>query len=161
MDVCEVCGLDRDAIGADEVIPRVQAGVDGFLDVLSSDSPSLAQRPTPDSWSVLEYSGHIRDVLLNQREGIVVALIEHEPVKQKMYRDERVNLGMYAPETAAEISQGIEVAGRLFVNTYRVLTSEQLSRTVIYVGEPRTLAWVGAQAVHEVEHHLADVRRSA
>jgi hypothetical protein len=35
---------------------------------------------------------------------------------------------------------------------------EQLSRTMTYSGQVRTLAWIGAQAVHEVEHHLADVR---
>lgn len=158
MDVCEGCGLDRDAITADEVIPRIRAGLSGFLGVLAPGSPGLSRRPGPGVWSVLEYSAHVRDVLLNQREGIIVALVEAEPVKQRMYREQRVDLGMYALETAAEISQGIEAAGRLFTNTFAILTPEQLTRTAIYFGQPRTLRWVGAQAVHEVEHHLGDVR---
>ena len=158
MDVCEGCGLDRDAITADEVIPRVRAGLSGVLGALAPGSPDLARRPAPGVWSVLEYSAHIRDVLLNQREGIIVALVEDEPVKQRMYREQRVDLGMYALETAAEISKSIEVAGRLFTNTFAVLSPEQLARTAVYAGQSRTLLWVGAQAVHEVEHHLADVR---
>jgi hypothetical protein len=120
--------------------------------------PTLAERPAPYVWSVLEYSSHVRDVLLNQREGILVALVEETPTKQKMYREVRVDLGMYAGESAAEVVRGLQLASELFVRTFGVLNAEQLSRTMTYAGQVRTLAWIGAQAVHEVEHHLADVR---
>jgi uncharacterized membrane protein len=120
--------------------------------------PTLAERPAPYVWSVLEYSSHVRDVLLNQREGIIVALVEETPTKQKMYREVRVDLGMYAGESAAEVVRGLQLASELFVRTFGVLNAEQLSRTMTYAGQVRTLAWIGAQAVHEVEHHLADVR---
>jgi hypothetical protein len=75
-----------------------------------------------------------------------------------MYREVRVDLGMYAGESAAEVVRGLQLASELFVRTFGVLNAEQLSRTMTYAGQVRTLAWIGAQAVHEVEHHLADVR---
>lgn len=119
MDVCQGCGLDRDGIGPNEIIPRINSGLSDFCEVLSSESPELTRRPAPNVWSVLEYCAHIRDVLLNQREGLVVELVEDQPVKQRMYREERVNMGMYATETSHEVIQGIEGSGKTIRQHFR------------------------------------------
>ena len=53
------------------------------------------------------------------------------------------------------------VATELLCRTLEALTPEVLARPIFYpypVPATRTLLWVGAQAVHEMEHHLDDVR---
>ena len=55
------------------------------------------------------------------------------------------------------------MAAALLVRMVAALSPEQLERTCQY-GYPgpstRTLRWMAAQAVHEVEHHLGDVEEN-
>jgi len=53
-------------------------------------------------------------------------------------------------------------AADLFARTFERLTDDQLARPVQYAFPQLglgTVRWMGQQAVHEVEHHLADVTR--
>jgi hypothetical protein len=45
----------------------------------------LRARPKPDVWSPLEYACHVRDVLLTQRERVLLALVEDQPTFAPMY----------------------------------------------------------------------------
>lgn len=158
MDICVECGLDLDGISSAEVIPRVSAGVAAVAEILDAGGEELRARPAPEVWSVLEYAAHIRDVALTYRELIIAAMAVDQPVKQKMFRELRVDMGMYAPETADQVRTSLEIASRLFANTFSTLSREQLQRTAVCLGEVHTMVWVGAHVIHEVEHHLDDIR---
>ena len=58
------------------------------------------------------------------------------------------------------VADELVIAADLFTRTFVALSPTQLARPIFY-GWPReatrTLLWVGAQCVHEAEHHLADV----
>ena len=103
----------------------------------------------------------MRDVLLNLRDRIILGAVEDNPVPKMMHTDARVTLGLYAADTAAIVARDLWVAVELFCRTLAALSLEQLARPIFY-GYPReatrTLSWVAAQALHEVEHHLADTR---
>ena len=124
---------------------------------------SLVRGPTPDRWSMLEYGAHVRDVLLVLRDRFVVGVVADHPEFTPMYRDERVDLGMYRGEDPAALATELEVAAGLLARMLEALTPEQLDLTCQY-GYPgpstRTLRWMAAQAVHEVEHHLGDVEEN-
>ena len=63
---------------------------------LLRSAPNVASaRPTPDRWSILEYGAHVRDVLLVFRDRFVVGVVAEGPELTPMYRDERVDRGMY------------------------------------------------------------------
>lgn len=163
MDFCAVCGFDFNAIAADLIVPRIRTGVSEICEILDPGatlavSPELTTRRAPDVWSPLEYAAHVRDLLLHDRGTIAAALAEDTPTRQRMFSDLRVDVGMYAHELAAETAQGLGVATGLFAASFTVLSPSQLERTAVCFDEPHTLLWVGALAVHEVEHHLGDIR---
>ena len=163
MESCEGCGFVWDEVPDADVAPRLRAGTE-MLGRLLRNTPDVAStRPTPDRWSMLEYGAHVRDVLLVLRDRFVVGVVADNPGFTPMYRDERVDLGMYGGEDAVALATELEVAAALLVRMVEALSPEQLERTCQY-GYPgpstRTLRWMAAQAVHEVEHHLGDVEEN-
>jgi hypothetical protein len=110
---------------------------------------------------VLEYSSHVRDVLLALRERIVLAVVIDDGVGTPIYRDERVNYGVYAADSADDVATELLVAEHLLVKAFAAVRGDDVSRTIVYspvTQMPASVLWMGAQAVHEAEHHLADIR---
>ena len=157
---CEVCGFVWDAVSADEVPSRVAAAATAMAARIRRGGPSVVDRPEPATWSALEYGCHVRDALYNLRDRIVVGLAEDNPVPKAMFTDLRIDRGLYAADEPATLAAELDLAGGLFARTVAALDAEALARP-IYYGWPtpgtRTLLWVAAQALHETEHHLADV----
>jgi DinB superfamily len=160
MEACAVCGFIWDDVGADEVGPRLATATAAIGAELDGAGDVAVKRPEPARWSMLEYAGHVRDVVLNLRDRIILGLVEDNPAPKRMHGDARVDLGLYAADTSDVVADELVIAADLFTRTFVALSPTQLARTIIY-GWPseatRTLLWVGAQCVHEAEHHLADV----
>ena len=159
-EVCEVCGFEWDAVPAAAIPGRVRAAVAGFVDVLAGPHGRLAARPDATTWSAMECAAHVRDVLLNLRDRIVLGLALDDPVPHSMFADVRIECGLYARDQPGRLAMELDVAGDLLARTLEALSPDQLARPIFY-GWPRpatrTLRWVGAQALHEAEHHLDDV----
>ena len=92
VDRCDECSF----VYEESLLPQLDVLVhrisDDFADLLDVDVSRLRRRPAPDVWSTLEYSCHVRDVLLAQRERLYLALVEDEPSFAPIYRDHRVVL---------------------------------------------------------------------
>jgi S-DNA-T family DNA segregation ATPase FtsK/SpoIIIE len=161
---CEVCGFAWDSVDVGEVQDRLLEGVIAFERVLGGDEDDLLRRrPEATVWSALEYAAHVRDVLLHVRDRIVIALVEDDPSFKPLYRDQRVDLGLYEADDPSTVSDELDVAAALFIRTLRQLSPDQLVRTAEYtypVPATRSILWMGAQALHELEHHLDDARAS-
>jgi hypothetical protein len=160
VESCPVCGFAWDAVAAADIVPRLRAAGEGIVAELGRAEGRVRERPSPDRWSMLEYGAHVRDVLLNLRDRIILGAIEEHPTPKSMHPDARVALGLYAAETPAVTAAELQVAVALFGRAFGVLDGRQLERTIFY-GWPRaasrSLRWVAAQALHEAEHHLADM----
>jgi hypothetical protein len=123
--------------------------------------PLLATRPAPQVWSALEYTCHVRDVLLVQHDRVILALVEESPSFPRMYRDERVALAGYPEERPEEVARELLVAANLAGKVFERLSAEQARRLCIYNfpgPTERNVAWLGVHTVHEASHHLRDVR---
>ena len=161
METCEGCGFCWEAVAREEIGPRVTAGASAIAALLAAEPQWVEQRPEPERWSMLEYAAHVRDVLLTVRDRLVIGLVEDDPGFKPLYRDERVDLGLYRFDTLAAVATELAAAAAMFVRLFDAIDPGRLSRTVQY-GWPapasRTLLWMGQQAVHEAEHHLRDIR---
>ncbi len=94
------------------------------------------------------------------RDRLVVALVEEVPVFKPMYRDERVDMGLYRSDTAAAVSVELRAAAPMFIRLFEAIDPSQLTRELMHgVPDPtrRSLLWIGQQVVHEVEHHGGDI----
>ena len=164
MEACEVCGYEWDAVTANEVCARMRAVAAGYREVLAGGGDRFSVRPGPETWSVVEYSAHVRDVFFNLRDRIVVGLAEDNPTPKPTFVDVRIASGLYAADTPERLIVEIDVATDLFARTVEALDDAQLARPIFYPyprPETRTLLWVASQALHEAEHHLTDIQRIA
>jgi DNA segregation ATPase FtsK/SpoIIIE, S-DNA-T family len=164
MERCDVCGYEWDAVSEAEIPSRLRATAAGFQQMLSSGDASLGERPAPAVWSVMEYCAHVRDVMFNVRDRIILGLAEDHPTPKPMYQDVRIENDLYREDTPSTMSTELGVAIHLMAKTVAALDAPRLDRTLVY-GWPRpadrSLRWVAAQALHEAEHHLADARSGA
>ena len=100
-------------------------------------------------------------MLIVQRERLLAARRLDRPECTPMGRDERVELDGYATQDPADVARQLNDAARLFGNDLDRLAGGEWDRRVIYTyPEPaeRTLRWLATHTVHEVRHHLGDVR---
>ena len=160
---CEQCGFVWGAITADQVRDRLGSATDAFVAVIEDAGAFAHERPSRERWSILEYGAHLRDVLISIRERIIAASIEDEPIGQPIHRDERVTLGFYQFDLPDDITLELRAASGLFGRTFEALAPDSTHREFTYSPvTPRkvTILWATAQAVHECEHHLGDVREN-
>jgi hypothetical protein len=168
LDSCDECGFVYD----DHVAPSV-------VDELASLGPRLADRlrdasgdprrdgllrlrPAPGIWSALEYACHVRDVLLAQRERLLLALVEDCPGFAPIYREQRVTLARYAESEPAQVAEEVSIAAALVSHTFAGITEAAWRRECIYnfpAPSKRNMAWLAAHTLHEGEHHLRDFDR--
>ncbi len=163
MESCEDCGFVWEVIAREEVTKRTRVAADNMVALLASADRNATERPEPHRWSTVEYGAHVRDVLITMRDRLVIGLVEENPGFKPMYRDERVDLGLYSSDTAADVAKEVDAAAAMFVRLFTAIDPSLLHRPVLYGFPgpiPRTLLWMGQQAVHETEHHLTDIREN-
>jgi hypothetical protein len=101
-------------------------------------------------------------VLLVQRERVLAVRRVDRPSFDVMGRDERVEHDGYADQDPGDVARQLVDAGRLFANVVSRLAPEDWERTAVYPypqQSERSLRWVAMHTLHEVRHHLGDVRR--
>ncbi|MGH9112969.1 MAG: DinB family protein [Acidimicrobiales bacterium] len=162
MDRCDDCGFTYDLSDAAGAGRAVVDGAGELAAVLHGSPVDLRSRPEPQTWSPLEYACHVRDVLLVQRERVLTARRIDRPSLPPMGRDERVEHDGYAEQDPRDVARQLVDAAELFANVLARLGPTDWERTVMYNFPElleRSLRWVAVHTVHEVRHHLLDIRR--
>ena len=161
MDHCDECGFDYDVTTAAAAGGDIVAGAEQIAAAVGDGAADVAGRRRPDTWSPLEYGCHVRDVLLVQRERVLAARREDAPSPGPMGRDERVDHDGYSEQDPVAVARQLRDAAVLLSNVLDRLGPDW-DRTLVYTyPEPsvRSLRWVAVHTVHEVRHHLGDIRR--
>jgi DinB family protein len=161
VDHCDECGFTYDLTASASAGPRIVGLVDDLERTLTGSGGDLRTRREPGTWSPLEYACHMRDVLLVQRERVLEARRRDTPSFTPMGRDERVGHDGYAGQDPADVVRQARDAAALFANVLARL-GDDWDRTVVYsypVRFERSLHWVAVHTVHEMHHHLLDIRR--
>jgi DNA segregation ATPase FtsK/SpoIIIE, S-DNA-T family len=159
---CPECGFGCESLAPEAVPGRLRALRSKFSEELAGAGAAAARRPEPAVWSALEYTCHVRDVLLVQRERAIAAQVEDIPAPPRMHRDERVALARYDAHPVPVVLDQLGMAAELCAVVFEALGQAGWARRLVYsypAATERDLAWVGRNTVHEGEHHLVDVRR--
>lgn len=163
MTSCHECGFVYEDLPVDQIPVALRAIGPDFRDACGEiEADRAGRRGTPEVWSALEYTCHLRDVLLVQRERVVLAQVAERPVVTAMSRDERVSICRYDAQPLAEVLDQLAMAAELCALSFEGLGPAGWNRQLVYVypePEVRSVDWVGRHTVHEGRHHLADVRR--
>lgn len=163
MERCEECGYEYDLDAAAQAGDDIGVAVAELAGLMATtDRQTLVQQTRPGVWSPLQYACHVRDVLLTQRERVLLARRANVPEARSMGRDERALHDGYAEQDPIDVAEELTVAARLLVNTLDRLDPKDWERRIVYTWPERcerTLRWLAAHTLHEARHHLLDVRR--
>ena len=156
----EGCDFEWSLVSSSDIAPRIIKSSAAIADLITAGA-NPHSRKSQNVWSPIEYAGHVRDVLFNLRDRLVVAINEDNPLCKGLFGTPRIDLGLYVGDEPYVVAEELRVAASLFARTWDRIPDVLRDRTMVY-GYPRpadrSLRWVASQALHEVEHHFVDVR---
>src|SRR5687767_13780860 len=113
MKHCDACGYRYDDVDIATATDRLRVEAAGVAALLHVPADALARRPDPATWSALEYGCHLRDVLLVQRERVLLARLEDHPHVVPMGRDERAEHDGYATQRPDDVARQLRDAAAM------------------------------------------------
>lgn len=161
-DPCAHCGFTYDLRCAVTAADDTRGRAAEVVALLCNNGVDVRRRPWPDVWSPLEYACHLRDVLLVQRERVLAARRVNGADCAPMGREERAEHEGYNEQDPTAVARQLTDAAALFGNVLTRLSAADWDRTVVYhypETSERSLRWVAVHTVHELQHHLLDIRR--
>ncbi len=154
---CPDCGFDP-GMPPEQLSVRIAAAAAGWLRVLQR--PELGRRPAPRVWSPLEYACHVRDVLAVFTERAWLIRREDDPEFANWDQDAAAVEQRYWEADPATVARQIGAAtGPAAAAFVGVPEGGWQRRGLRSNGAQFTLESLGRYFLHDVEHHLWDVRQ--
>ncbi len=155
---CPDCGADVGDLTVAEVATLNRDIAAGFAEVLHT-RPDVASRPSPETWSPLEYAAHVRDVFRLFSTRLELMLTEENPEFANWNPNETQEAERYDlldPEVVAE--ELVADAEALAVR-FEGLSDDQLTRQGRRSdGALFTILSFARYEIHDPIHHLWDIR---
>ena len=154
---CGECGYDASAVSADAVADRLRANAAAWRRVL--DRAAATARPRPEVWSPLEYACHVRDVHELYLHRLDRMLTEDDPLYDNWDQDATAVERRYDEQDPALVAGELaDAAGRL-ADRFDTVTGDAWQRRGRRSdGASFTVDTFSRYLLHDVEHHLWDVR---
>ena len=163
--VCPECGLDYDTISPSDAVAAVRSfprryreALVGFTDDTDDDPDAVVRRrPEPSTWSALEYTAHVRDMLEWMADAIRRMNREREPTIDAFDPDQRALDDRYNDQDPARVLDGLTAAADGLVVVLRDVDAADWGRLARFPWGTRDMLTMARNAVHEGAHHLRDV----
>jgi hypothetical protein len=163
--VCPACGLDYDTISPRDAVVAVRSFPRRYRALLAGPGPAdgeddvIRRRPRPGTWSALEYTAHVADMLDHLGPAIRRITVENAPSISLFDNDRRAADQAYNRQDRAEVLGWLELAcGDLAFILESVATDDWRRIGHLDRGDRDALT-LTREAVHEGSHHLRDVQR--
>lgn len=154
---CDECGFDSAAFGVEQIPDLIGDNTRGWSDALAS--PDVAVRPAPHIWSALEYACHVRDVHALFAQRVALLLDQDNPVFENWDQDATAIEKAYGDQDASTVEVELIEAAGVAAGRYAAVTGEQWQRGGRRSnGSAFTVETLGRYHLHDVVHHLYDVR---
>jgi DinB superfamily len=163
--VCAGCAMAYAEVSVEQAVRQIALVPDQVRRAVAAADASarpevLRRRPDPTTWSVTEYTCHVRDVYVTYTIRLHRARTEDGPVLEPMLNDLRVRRFRYNERDLAAVLDELAAAATGLCEEAARNHGEQWDRTVTRLpGEERTARWLVRQALHEGLHHIADITR--
>ena len=157
---CPECGYDATGVTREQVAPIIRANAASWEQVLARSD--VRQRPTVDRWSPLEYACHVRDVfrIYDYRLGLILtSTTPRIPTGTKTRRPSPSATTSKSPPSSPPSSRPRPTRSP---RDSPPCDDDQWSRTGNRSDGARfTVDTFSQYLVHDVVHHIYDVRRVA
>ncbi len=153
---CPDCGYDATSLRPADVGEHVRRDAHDWVTRLAA--PSVATRPTPKVWSVLEYGCHVRDVHRIFDERVRLMLTEDEPRFPNWDQDQTALADDYGSQDPATVAGELHAAAAAVADTYGSVPPDAWGRRGLRSnGSEFTIATIALYHLHDVVHHAWDV----
>jgi hypothetical protein len=162
---CPECGLDYDTISPGDAVvaarsfPRRYRALLTALDPEEDAQSVLRRRPAPGTWSAVEYTAHVGDVLDELATAVRRVAVEDRPTIHLADADERAAEQRYQDWEPQEALFALEHAAARLAEVLESVDPGDWKRTGTTDWGERDALTLARNAVHEGAHHLRDVER--
>lgn len=155
---CAGCGLPNGELAARAIGAQIRDEVHPFGELLAqADDDAVRRRPTPTSWSALEYGVHVRDSLSVFAERIIRTLAEHDPQLGWWDHEAAIEDGMANESDVGAVVDDLQRNAAKLSEALRLVTDDDWDRPATRrAGERMTIELQARFALHDVVHHRAD-----
>jgi len=153
---CDECGFDGSTFAPTDVAQTVRTNAAAWPAVVRRDD--VRQRPDDSTWSPLEYTAHVRDVLRLYDYRLQLMLEEDDPLYPNWDQDETAVAERYNEQDPATVAGELVGAAATLADRFDALDEAQWQRPGRRSdGVAFTVATFAVYFVHDVVHHLHDV----
>ncbi|NYE94042.1 hypothetical protein FHU41_000263 [Psychromicrobium silvestre] len=153
---CPECGFEAGSVTPATAASSLPSLLARWRSVLRR--PEVAERPSEERWSSLEYGCHVRDVfeVFNQRLSLM--LEEDNPLFDNWDQDQTALDRDYARQDPAEVTVELLAAGSEIADGFAAVRPEQWQRRGQRSnGSAFTVQTLSGYFLHDIVHHLHDV----
>ncbi|HEY2880517.1 class I SAM-dependent methyltransferase [Nocardioides sp.] len=157
---CDECGFEASAYDR-PAIPRAFRQNAHVWFALLAD-PAAGERSRPDRWSTLEYACHVHDVHQIYHDRVSQMLAEDDPLFDNWDQDSSAEQGRYADQLPSIIGPTLVAAAYAIGDLYDSVPPLSWQRPGRRSdGHTFTIESLARYQLHDVVHHLHDVRGAA
>lgn len=157
---CPECGFDASTASRDGVADMIRSNACAWRDALAG-SGDVAERPSDDRWSSLEYACHVRDVFRLYDERLHLMLDRDDPTFPNWDQDATAVEDRYGEQDPATVTRELAEAAATLAASFDRVTAEQWHRTGTRSDGARfTVDTFARYLVHDPIHHLWDVEQN-
>lgn len=160
MTACPGCGVDEDAIAVPDAIGAIRSFPRRYREALDAIPPGrLRARPDPDTWSVLEYAVHFREVLELLSLSLPIVVTEPDTRFPPIDVDEAAHRRPDWVLDPVLAVRGIADAAAAIARQAESMPWSAWDRTFTIGETVHPASWIVQHAAHEGAHHLRDIEQ--
>jgi hypothetical protein len=154
---CPECGFDAASVERSGLGAAIRANAEEWQQVLAA--PEAARRPEPTVWSPTEYAAHVRDVHRVFGGRLALMLGRDEPTFANWDQDETALAERYDLQLPGDVGPELAEEADRVAAAYDGVPGDAWGRTGVRSNGSRfTVETLGSYHLHDVVHHLWDVR---
>ena len=157
---CDACGFDGATYADSDLLESLRGLGARWRHQLRAAGVHLRSRPTPTTWSAIEYAAHSRDITALHAYGVEQALTGDEPTYPPIGNDV-INqaVSTYGDADPEEVCDELTKAAHRLAELADDAGTSAWTRGLT-VGETRSdVRRLLEHALHDSQHHLDDVER--
>ena len=162
--VCPVCGLDYDTINRIDAVVALRSFARRYAEVLrpvaaeDGGDQRLRTRPRPTTWSAVEYTAHVGDVLQDLAGALGAMVRQDKPAIESDFDPDRAAEERdYASRSVDQVLDELASGATAVVAVVDGIGDADWERTATFPFGERDVLAIVRNAVHEGSHHLRDV----
>jgi SAM-dependent methyltransferase len=157
---CEECGFDAGAFDRPAIPRAFRRNAQVWFSLLAD--PSAGERIRADRWSTLEYACHVHDVHQIYHDRVTQMLGEDNPMFSNWDQDQSAEDGRYADQLPSIVGPTLVAAAYAMSDLYDSVPPLAWHRRGRRSdGHTFTIESLARYQLHDVVHHLHDVRHAA